>query len=288
MANITVTVRDVTGAKHFTVSLPADVPVRRWMSTLITKLGLPTQQADGRLVSYTLHHKQSGKTLAEDDTLSGAGVAENDVIQLVPEVTAGASNPRLRRLQADWQKVVELSQRSTLIEVESTTGTPPETYVIRYFCKGISHLRDGKPVYSRNHRIQIVLPADYPFARSGQLPLARYIEGRAWHPNVYADGTVCYGKWHVGMSLDELLLEIGEIIQYRNCSLRDAANLEAARWAAEHMGLIPVDKSPLLDRDDGSLIRVIGDDSDRPDVIILDRPSQPGNASRPRSTRKGR
>lgn len=273
MSNIKLVVSDVTGAKRNTVSLPANVPVKRWLSVMITKLGLPTQESDGRLLVYKLHHKQSGKTLSEDDTLSNVGVAENDTIQLIPEVTAGATNPRLRRLKADWQKIRELDRRSNLIHVESTAGSPPEKYVILYTCKGISKLSKNqyKPVYSSRHRIEIVLPADYPFSRSGNMPLARYIEGSAWHPNIYADGTICFGKWHVGRSLDELVLEIGEIIQYKNCFPGDAANLEAASWARENEHLFPVDRRPLVDGGDDVSFEVIvlDDDDDDFDIVVL-------------------
>jgi ubiquitin-protein ligase/uncharacterized ubiquitin-like protein YukD len=274
MSNIKVVVSDATGAKRNTVSLPPNVPVKRWLSVMITKLELPTQESDGRLLVYKLHHKQSGKTLSENDTLSNVGVAENDTIQLVPEVTAGATSPRLRRLKADWQKIEELDRRSSLIHVESTSGSPPETYVILYTCKGISKLskKKRKPIYSSEHRIRITLPADYPFAQSGNMPVARYIGGSAWHPNIYADGTICYGKWHVGRSLDELVLEIGEIIQYKNCSIGDAANREAAVWAGKHEHLFPVDRRPLMDGGDDMDFDVIvlDDDDDDFDIIILD------------------
>ncbi len=269
MSKIKVVVSDVTGAKRNTVLLPASLPVKRWISPMITKLGLPTQESDGRPLVYKLHHKQSGKTLAEEDTLTGVGVAEGDTLQLIPQVTAGASHPRLRRLQADWQKVQELTQRSSLIHIESTNGSPPERYVICYTCKGIARLnkKNGQPIYANRHYIEIILPAGYPFSEGISKPQARYLEGSAWHPNIYADGTVCYGKWHTGQSLDELVLEIGEIIQYKNCSLKDAANLEAVPWAKQHQHLFPVDNRPLLDGDDFEIV-ILDDDEDF-DIVVL-------------------
>jgi ubiquitin-protein ligase len=269
MSNISVIVSDVTGAKRNKVSLPASVTVRRFLGPLITKLELPTQESDGRPLVYKLHHKQSGKTLAEEDTLTGVGVAEGDTLQLIPQVTAGAGHPRLRRLRADWQKMQALAQRSSLIHIDSTNGSPPERYVIRYTCKGIARLSKKKrrPIYSNLHYIEIILPASYPFGRGVSTPQARYVEGSAWHPNIYADGTVCYGTWHTGQSLDELALEIGEIIQYRNCHPEDAANGEAATWARQHRHLFPVDDRPLIDGDDFEIF-VLDDDEDF-DIFLL-------------------
>jgi uncharacterized ubiquitin-like protein YukD len=36
-----------------------------------------------------LDHRSSGKRLSEDDSLSDAGVVEDDILSLFPEVTAG-------------------------------------------------------------------------------------------------------------------------------------------------------------------------------------------------------
>jgi hypothetical protein len=88
MASIKVIVYDPTGSKKTPVELPGDVPMRRLIPALVTKMGLPTQQG-ANPITYRLDHRGTGKRLADDDTLSQAGVKEDDILSLFPEVTAG-------------------------------------------------------------------------------------------------------------------------------------------------------------------------------------------------------
>jgi len=71
------------------VELPDDVPMRRLIPALVTKMSLPTLQA-GNAIVYKLDHKSSGRRLGDDDTLVSAGVRQDDILTLLPEVTVGA------------------------------------------------------------------------------------------------------------------------------------------------------------------------------------------------------
>lgn len=88
MAQLKVIIQDHTGSKKTPVELPDDVPMKRLLPALVTKMGLPTQQS-GQPLTYRLDHKRSGKRLGDDDTLSSAGVQAEDVLILIPTVTAG-------------------------------------------------------------------------------------------------------------------------------------------------------------------------------------------------------
>ena len=88
MASIKVIVYDPTGSKKTPVELPSDVPMRRLIPALVTKMGLPTMQG-ANPITYRLDHRTSGKRLGDDDSLSTAGVKEDDILSLFPEVTAG-------------------------------------------------------------------------------------------------------------------------------------------------------------------------------------------------------
>jgi len=80
---------DATGNKSAAVSVPGDVPSGRIALKMVQVLGLPSQGNDGMPLSYKFHHKQSGRQLADGQTLLQAGVADNDVLRLVAEITAG-------------------------------------------------------------------------------------------------------------------------------------------------------------------------------------------------------
>lgn len=88
MGQIKVVIQDHTGVKKTPVELPADVPMRRLIPALVTKMGLPITQG-GQPISYALDHKRTGKRLRDEDTMESAGVWDDDVLQLLPMVTAG-------------------------------------------------------------------------------------------------------------------------------------------------------------------------------------------------------
>jgi hypothetical protein len=87
--SVTVEVWDATGNKRITASLPRNQPVNRILVVLVDKMNLPRHSPDGQLMSYKFHHKASGRQLLDEETLSGAGVVEGDVLRVQPEITAG-------------------------------------------------------------------------------------------------------------------------------------------------------------------------------------------------------
>lgn len=89
MASINVTVFDSTENKRVPVELPDDAPVNKLVSVLVGRLNLPKTGPDGAPLSYKFHHKNSGKQLQDQQTLSGSAVKEGDILRLQPEITAG-------------------------------------------------------------------------------------------------------------------------------------------------------------------------------------------------------
>jgi len=69
--------------------VPNDVPVKELLPELTTSLELPITGPDGRPVSYRLDSKALGRELKEEETLSAAGVPENDRLMMTADVTAG-------------------------------------------------------------------------------------------------------------------------------------------------------------------------------------------------------
>lgn len=89
MVNLEVTIIDVTGSKAYPASLPGDVPCARIIEQLIPKMGLPTVGPDGAPQAYNLHHKRSGRQLADAETLDQIGCVAGDTLRLVPTISAG-------------------------------------------------------------------------------------------------------------------------------------------------------------------------------------------------------
>jgi uncharacterized ubiquitin-like protein YukD len=69
--------------------VPDDVPVKELVPELATTLELPTVGPDGRPVSYRLDSKALGRELQEDETLTSAGVPDDDRLMITADITAG-------------------------------------------------------------------------------------------------------------------------------------------------------------------------------------------------------
>lgn len=88
MASIRVVIQDHTRSKKTHVELPDNVPMQRLLPALASRMQLPLHQA-GNPILYRLDHRRSGQRLDDEDTLSSVGVTTDDVLTLLPEVTAG-------------------------------------------------------------------------------------------------------------------------------------------------------------------------------------------------------
>jgi len=88
MPDISVTIVLPSGGSR-NAEVPDDVPVKDLLPELTTSLELPVTGPDGRPMSYRLDSKSLGRELKEDETLSQAGVPENDRLMMTADVTAG-------------------------------------------------------------------------------------------------------------------------------------------------------------------------------------------------------
>jgi len=89
MGVVNVHVWDATGTKRQEVQVPDDAPVNRILAVLLEKMSFPRYAPDGQPLSYKFHHRNSGKQLLDEQSLSDVGVTDGDVLRLQPEITAG-------------------------------------------------------------------------------------------------------------------------------------------------------------------------------------------------------
>ncbi len=264
MADLSVTIVLPAGGAR-AAEVPDDVPIRELLPELVSALALPTTGPDGRPVGYRLDSKALGRELREGETLSGAKVPEHDRLMITADVTAGAGakpvlvneSPRVRRLKADYDKMLELQAHSDLIRfevVDSKPGFPPEKYIVTFNCKSIVGVDlFGKPRFGDKHQVAIYLHNEYPQRWPGLKWLTPI-----WHPNIKgANGSVCIDAawWTAARSLDRLVVMLGEMAQYKNYHDDPTKppfpwDLEAAKWSrnyrASHPGCFPVDARELL------------------------------------------
>lgn len=142
---------------------------------------------------------------------------------------------RMRRLASDYEQVKKDFAGHKNIIVTPIGEEPPEKYHVTYFVNGIYLLPDGRIETLGRHEIEITLHADYPRYK----PICKILTP-IWHPN-FRDGQICIGDiWGAGESLSDIIINIGDMIQYKSWNSYSPLSADAAEWAMENKHLFPV------------------------------------------------
>jgi ubiquitin-protein ligase len=153
---------------------------------------------------------------------------------------AALGNPRLRRLQADYQDVRAVFSGHPHVSVQPYgSRLPPERYRVQFRLRGLT-LSGEQPVFRDVHDIEITLPRNYPAEKPYCVPLQPI-----FHPNI-KDHFCIADYWAAGMSLVDVIVKLGDMIQWQVYNPRSPLDAIAARWAVaqEEMnpGVLPVGK----------------------------------------------
>ncbi len=145
-------------------------------------------------------------------------------------------SPRVRRLKLDFETLTQRLAGWPLIRISGTAGMPPEVYRFTYNVKGL-FVTPGGDIQERDlHEMEVNLSLGYP-RRAPQCRMLTPI----FHPN-FDESTVCIGDfWAASEGLDDLIVRIGRMIAYQEYNTKSPLNGLAAKWAAEHPHLLPVD-----------------------------------------------
>ena len=149
---------------------------------------------------------------------------------------------RTRRLQADLDQVRAAFDRSTVIQVQSIHGDPPETYHIQYNVKGLVRGPNGQPSLREQHIVEIQLTREYP----RQSPKCKMLTP-IFHPE---PAMICVGDhWTAGERLVDLIVRVGEMITYQAYNIKSPLDGEAAMWADINRDRLPIDNCSLQPAD---------------------------------------
>jgi ubiquitin-protein ligase len=145
-------------------------------------------------------------------------------------------SPRIRRLKLDHDTLVRRFANWPLIRITGTAGMPPEAYRITFHIKGLYVTPTGEILERDVHQLEINLSLGYP----RRAPQCRML-APVFHPN-FDDASVCIGDfWAASEGLDDLVVRIGRMIAYQEYNTKSPLNGLAAKWAAQHTHLLPVD-----------------------------------------------
>jgi ubiquitin-protein ligase len=102
--------------------------------------------------------------------------------------------------------------------------------------KGLYVSPSGEILERDTHLLEVNLTLDYP-RRAPQCRMLTPI----FHPN-FDETSVCIGDfWAASEGLDDLIIRIGRMIAYQEYNTKSPLNGLAAKWAAEHAHLLPID-----------------------------------------------
>lgn len=145
-------------------------------------------------------------------------------------------NPRLRRLQSDYELVREVFSGHPHVSVEPIgSRLPPESYRVEFRLRGL-YLNGAQPDYREVHRAEIMLSRHYPAERPYVVPLAPI-----FHPNI-RDYFCIADHWAAGTTLADVIAKLGDMIQWRVYNPASPLDATAAKWAVEQepTGLFPI------------------------------------------------
>ena len=165
-----------------------------------------------------------------------ASIAHGDA-PAAPEQRPPKLPPRARRLRADADQMRQAFGDFPLIKIRSSTGDPPDAYIVEYFIKGLERIPGRRdPIERHYHLAEIRLISEYP--RLG--PQCKMLTP-CFHPNI-EPATICVGDhWTAGERLVDLVVRIGEMISYQAYNIKSPLDAEAAMWADLHVKELPID-----------------------------------------------
>ncbi len=147
---------------------------------------------------------------------------------------------RLRRLNADYEKVQSLFATHPYIHRLKAEGAPPDKYTFAFQVQGLVPAKDGSFTREAAHQAEIFLPIDYP----RRPPFCRMITP-IFHPNIDPQ-KICIGDhWSAGQSLAQMIVRIAEMICYQSYNLKSPLNASAAAWAEQNLAFLPLENIDL-------------------------------------------
>lgn len=156
------------------------------------------------------------------------------------------STVRLKRLQADYEKLQDYVNRHPRLQLIQAEGTPPERYQLEYRIRSLRQTDDDLAMV-KSHMVEIALPLSYP-----RMPPQCRMLTPIFHPNI-APHAICIGDhWSPGEPLWSIVARIGEMIAYQSYNTRSPLNGEAARWVDQHLDELPLDPVSMMPDDPGA------------------------------------
>lgn len=143
-------------------------------------------------------------------------------------------NPRLRRLESDYRELRLRFDHEDLVTITPIGPAPASKYQVIYRLPSLRLDEHGQPVRTQQTVVTITLPMGYPREK----PHAETLDP-VFHPNFGA--YICIADfWAPGQSLADVVVNIGDMLQFKKYNIRSPLNAIAAEWANENADDLPL------------------------------------------------
>lgn len=147
--------------------------------------------------------------------------------------------PRIRRLSHESEQLSCDFAGHEYIRVRAVGPYPPENYTVEYWVRGVVVAAgSSQPEYADYFRVAVTLPNDYPRVK----PLF-VTQTPVFHPNFGArvGDEICIADyWAPSQTLSDIVIKVGEMLQFRDYNTKSPLNARAARWADENASRFPI------------------------------------------------
>lgn len=153
-------------------------------------------------------------------------------------------NPRIRRLTADQQQIVAAFAGHPFVMAQPMGPAPPERYLITYRVPGLLHVvEDNSLVRAESFVIDLQLPSGYPREK----PYCTTSDA-VFHPNF--GSYICIADfWNPSQSIVDVIVQIGDMLQYKLYNTRSPLNAVAAKWVLDNINQVPLGTRDLYPRE---------------------------------------
>lgn len=143
-------------------------------------------------------------------------------------------NPRLRRLAADYDELVRAFAGHPHVAVQPLGPPPPDRYQVIYRVPAVVTTPQNELAIRHQHIVQLTLPSGYPREK----PYCT-IDSPVFHPNF--GNYICIADfWTPSQSVVDVIVQIGDMLQYKLFNTRSPLNALAARWASDNIDRLPI------------------------------------------------
>ena len=148
-------------------------------------------------------------------------------------------SPRFRRLTSDQSSIAAAFAGHSYITVTPIGLAPVSQYQVQYRVPTLQRINEELKITSLTI-VNISLPPNYPREK----PYCTTSEP-VFHP-LFGNYICIADFWSPSQTIVDVIVEIGQLLQYQLYNTRSPLNALAARWVADNSERIPVGQLELL------------------------------------------